>query len=173
MEKLLEFVTLYLSVWLAFIVLAISLGVYFYRKNKLAGPAAKQNKAYLKFGLFVSTALLLLSAAQWIQLPILTGAWFYVAGIPFLVLPILDWYLTRLALKYGAIEANPAMSFLISKIGIDNVIIVIMPLVAIAAAVTLSMRTAYFLALVMIYIFIVVNNIIALRKARRSLIKGS
>jgi len=173
MEKLLEFILLYLSIWLALIVLAISLIVYFYRKNKLAGLPAKQNKAYLKFGLFISAMLMLFAVARWIQLPILPGPWLYAAGMSFLALPVLDWYLTKLALKYGAIEANPAMSFLISKIGIDNVIMVILPLVAVAAAVTLSMMTAYFLSLVAIYVFIVVNNSIALQKAKRSFIKRS
>jgi len=167
MERLIGFIDAYFSICLAIIVLGTTTAVYFYRRFKVSGAAVKVNKAFLKYGIFVTVSLLLLGCARWINLPSITGAWFYVAGILFLAFPIADWYLTRLALRYGAVESNPAMNLLISKIGIDNAIMVIVPLVAIAASVTLSMNTAYFLTIVVIYTFIVINNLFALRKARQ------
>ena len=169
MESLIEFIATYLSFCLALIALAVGMVVYFYRRKKLTGFAARQNTSFMKFGIFVAITLCLLGCARWIQLPLITGAWFYVAGILFLAFPMTDWYLTRLALRAGAIEANPVMSFLISKVGIDNTIMVILPLMAVGAAVTLSINTAYFLVIVLVYIFIVVNNTIALRKFNRAM----
>jgi hypothetical protein len=165
MERVLLILADNSSLCLAFILLAINLAVFYHRRKRLEGIDARKNKAFLKYGLFIVVSLIMLWCARWVHLPLIKGVWAYVMGISFLSLPVADWYLTRLALGRGAVEANPAMSYLISKIGIDRAIGVIMPLAAAASAVTLAVSTSYFFTLVIIYGFIIVNNIIVLKKA--------
>jgi len=123
-----------------------------------------------KYNIFVSIALILIAISEQadINFRVDTNT-LYLVGIAFLVFPLLDWYTTSVAIdKWGASEANPLMNFIITKLGLRNMIFITVPVVS-SVSVSLILKgfiPLSFLVFVLVYSAVIVNNLIVIRKKK-------
>lgn len=130
----------------------------------------KESKAIRKYTLIILGICIVLYVAG--LFPVswkIDTFWLYALGLGLLIFPVLDWYTTKKALKKGGMEANPVMKFFIDRIGVENIIFITVPLVAMVSAQLLlgSVLRLSYIVFVFAYIFVIVNNIIVIKKLEK------
>jgi hypothetical protein len=121
-----------------------------------------------KYNVFVSIALILIAISEQLNYRLnVDSNTLYFVGIAFLAFPLLDWYTTNMAIiKLGATEANPIMNFLITKLGLKNILFITIPIVS-TVSISLILKgfiPLSFLVFVLVYSAVIVNNVIVIRK---------
>jgi len=128
----------------------------------------KSLEACWKYNLFVSSALILIAISEQLNINFRVDVnILYLVGIAFLAFPLLDWYTTNMAIgKWGATEANPIMNFFIAKLGLKNILFITVPVVS-TVSISLILKgfiPLTFLVFVLVYLAVIVNNVIVIRK---------
>jgi hypothetical protein len=123
-----------------------------------------------KYNIFVSIALILIAISEQVNMNFNVDInTLYLVGIAFLAFPLLDWYTTNMAIsKLGATEANPIMNFLISKLGLKNILFITVPIVS-TVSISLILKgfiPLSFLVFVLVYSAVIINNVIVIRKKK-------
>jgi hypothetical protein len=138
-----------------------------YRLYRIA-KIEKSLQSTFKYNIFITVAMVLIAISEQFNIYFdVDDRILYVIGIALFFLPLLDWYTTSVAIgKLGATEANPIMSFIISKIGLDKIVFFTVPLVAIVS-ISLVLKgfiPLSFVVFVVVYVAVIVNNIMVIRK---------
>lgn len=153
--------------YISFIVISCLLwGYYFYLHFT---KQIKRSASIRKYAFIVCLSFVALACAEQVDWSIeLKEAWMSsLIGSVFLLFPIMDWYTTKKALSNGAREANPVMDIVIKKFGMDKILFITVPVVGYVVMDLLSGGiTATFIVFAFIYAFVVVNNLIVVRKQR-------